>query len=52
VTGDGGAGVVVAVLSYGRLDVLFGVLAVVWLLLSGRDGALEPRRKGKCSPSR
>jgi hypothetical protein len=51
VTGNGVAGVVVAVLGPGRPGVLYGVLPVVWLLLSGGDGPLEPGQKGKCSPS-
>jgi hypothetical protein len=51
VAGDGLLGVVAAVLGSGRPGVLSGVLAVVWLLLSDGDGALEPGRKGKCSPS-
>jgi hypothetical protein len=50
--GDGVAGAVVAVLSFGRPGVLFGVLDVVWLLLSSGDGVLEPGWKEKCSPSR
>jgi hypothetical protein len=53
VAGDGVdvAGVVAAVLGSGRPGVLSRVLVVVWLLLSCGDGALEPGRKGKCSPS-
>jgi hypothetical protein len=48
----GVAGEVVAVFWSNGLGIFYGVLFVVWLLLSGGVGALGPRWKGKCYPSR